>query len=152
MNTKLRVNFLTETHFTISPIWKFIDGIDLYEPIFSPEDIPDDSRDLRIKAEFTTPSGIKFFGYVVGVQNFFSIAFFINGKNIHFNKNAVDLSLEQFDELSKAFLPNKNIKIPDIFPAKFTTMINLPGWKNISGEFDAFEKLKDKRLLRWKNI
>ena len=46
----------------------------------------------------------------------------------------------------------KNILITDIFPIKFTTLINLSGWKNISGEFDAFEKLKDKRLLRWKNI
>ena len=29
----------------MNPVWKYVDGVEQYEPIFSPDDIPDDSRD-----------------------------------------------------------------------------------------------------------
>jgi hypothetical protein len=69
-----------------------------------------------------------------------------------FNKNLVDDCYKQFEKLVEAFHSEEKILIPDVFPLKYETTIDLEGYNNLSGEFDAFEKVKDKRFLRWKEL
>ena len=89
-------------------------------------------------------------GYLVGAINIYCIRLFFNGNTYTFNKNLPDRCLKAFEKFAEVLRAYKTTLIPDIFPLKYETTIDLEGYKNISGEFDAFEKVKDKRLLRWK--
>lgn len=152
LDIKNGIKLPLEEHYNTFPMWRYNDENNLYYPIISPDEFPEDSRDLSIKTTFISPIGIIFHGYIVGVKNIFSIGVFINNKTFHFNKNVPELSLEQFNDFIKELNLNKEIIISDIFPLQYKTEINLANYKDISGTFDVFEKLKDKRLLRWKNI
>lgn len=127
-------------------IWKFTDVDDLHHPVKSADDFPEDCYDLSIRAHFTTQSGIKLSGYIVGIQNVFSLAIFVNNIILHFNKNLPDLCHENLMKLGK-FL-DQRLTGKDFSPLKYITDIDLPGFKNIEGEFDLSIKRTDEERLR----
>ena len=145
---------LSEADFDAYPLWRYDERDDLYHPILSMDEIPEDNRDMFIRAKFYSPNKMIFKGYVNNILKVFCVNFFWNNKIYFFNKNAPDWCLEQFYKLAETLQTEKNkiIVIPDIFPVKYETAIDLEGYRNVSGEFNAFEKLKDQRLLRWKEI
>ncbi len=152
MDVKKGKQVLLEPDFDAHPLWKCDEGDDLYYPIMAIEEFPEHNRDLLIRAIFHAPSGIIFKGYLVGAINIYCIGLFYNSSMFIFNKNAPDFCLKQFSKLAEEIQidMNRKIMIPDIFPLKYETDIDLENYRNISGEFNAFEKIKDLRLLRWK--
>jgi hypothetical protein len=152
MKTKYSTKDLTEMHFDAFPLWRYDENDNLYYAISSLDEVPEEAYNFFIRAEFVTPKGFTLKGYLVSITKNYCIGVFYNGKEFLFNKNAIDNSIERIDKLI-AEISSPEIKAPfDIFPLKYTTTIRLPGYRELSGEFDAFEKLKDKRILRWKKI
>ena len=74
--TNTGVTLLTKKHFDEFPLWKFNDDGDVYLPVSNPDELPEDIRDLRVKAEFLTPAGVVLDGYIVCAEKVFSIGVF----------------------------------------------------------------------------
>lgn len=156
MNIEPR-KILSEADFDLHCLWRSDDATDLCYPIMTAAEIPDYERDLFIRAKFVSPTGIVLKGFRIGGEkHIYCIGIFYKGKKILFNKNMIEYAFDDFDKLRKLLEADlkRTILIADIFPLKYETTvdINLEEFCNFGGEFNAFEKLKDLRLLRWKNI
>ncbi len=155
MEIKQSKKFLIESDFDVNPLWKYEDADDTYYPIFFHEEFPEFcNRDLFVRANFSSPSNVSFKGYIVGVINIYCIVLFYKGEKFIFNKNLPERCFKTIYKLTDVLQSDlgRTIVVADIFPLKYETNINLEGYCNVSGEFNAFEKLKDQRLLRWKEI
>lgn len=143
MNTNnYGTRLISENNMDTHPLWRYDDETDLYYPIFSIDEFPEYSRSLFIRAKFFSPNGIILKGYLVGAINIYCIRLFFHGKTFVFNKNLPDFCLKDFNKLIELLPSGKNTKITDIFPVKYETTIDLEGYQNITGEFDAFEEMK----------
>ena|SRR3989338_1103059 len=129
-----------------SSIWKLNDSHDLYYPVTCSQDFPEDDFDLRIRAKFFTPSGIELVGYIVGVQDIFSIAIYVDSDRFGFNRNLPGDYSGTLDKLSKAL--GKRLTIENFSPLKYITDIDLEGFRNIEGEFDLLKKRTEEERLR----
>lgn len=126
----------TPSDFFECPIWRYDDEDDLYYPILTPEDIPESERDLSIRAVFTTPSGKKLDGYVVGISRVFSIGLFGREGFFHANKNLKPESEGWMREFIQE-RPELGLSSPkDIFPLNYTTQIYQDGYADFSGTFN----------------
>jgi hypothetical protein len=131
------------------PLWRLNDEIMTYFPIYTFDDVPEEGYNFYIRAEFTTPKGIKIKGYLVSVTDIYCIVIFYNSEIYIFNNNLLEDCFEITNKLIIEINSETTKEVFDVFPLKYTTTIDLPGWKNISGEFDAFEQLKENRNARW---
>lgn len=145
MENKIGKTYLTEQDFANHPIWKFSDVDDLAHPIFGLEDFPEDSSDLRIRADFITTQGVKLKGAIGGIKNIFCIVIYAGNKIFYFNKNLLADCQKNLEQLSEIL--GKNITIKDFSPIRYTTTIDLENFKNISGEFDLSKKRTDAERL-----
>jgi len=152
LDIKKGIKLLVEDDFDAHSMWKYDDDTAVNYPITLLNEIPEYSRDLFIRAKFISPKGIILKGYLVGALNIYCIGIFSGGDEFLFNKNMPDRCMLAFEKLIKTLILKNPTLISDIFPLKYETTIDIEGFRNISGEFNAFEKLKDKRLLRWKKI
>ena len=126
-------------------IWKTSDIDDLDYPVTCSDDFPEDQYDLSIRTIFTTPSGIKLMGFLVGIKNVFSIAIYVDDQVFYFNRNLQGDYPETLEKLSKAL--GQEITMKDFSPLKYVTDIDLPGFKNIEGEFDLMKKRTEEERL-----
>lgn len=140
MDIRKGVKVLGEDNFKVCSIWKFQDETDLYYPIFSSKDFSEHDDEILIGAKFYSPMGMTFNGYLMDGAHVYCIGLFFKGNEFIFNKNLTSRCLKRFKELRELLPSSKTILIPDIFPLKYETVINLEGYKNITGEFDAFEE------------
>lgn len=126
----------TAADFFACPIWRYDEEDDLYHPVLDEGEIPESERDLSIRAIFTTPSGNKLDGYVVGISKIFSIGLFSHDRLYHANKNLGPESKEWMEEyVSKR--PEMGLNSwKDLFPLRYTTQINRDGYRDFSGTFD----------------
>jgi hypothetical protein len=137
--------YLTEKDLQEHPIWARSEEDDLIYPVFGPEDFPDDSRSLKIRADFTTPNGMTLKGYICGIRNIFGVALFWENEILYMNKNRLHVCLEGIDRINQDL--EKKIKPEDFSPLHYQTMIDLEHFKNFSGEFDLFkERTNEERL------
>lgn len=131
-------SFIIEDDLKRNSIWKVDEKDDLYYPVKSEDDFPNDIYDLDIRSDFLTCSGIRLFGSIVGVKNIYSITIFANNKIFRFNKNLPDRMLEELEKLSHAI--GKKITLEEFSPLKYTTTIDIEGLKNVSGFIDFSKK------------
>ena len=87
MDVKQGRDYLTLSDLEQHSIWKFNDTDDLIYPVTCAKDFPEGGFDLRIRVKFITPKGIELLGYIVGVQNVYSIAIYVGDKKFRFNRN-----------------------------------------------------------------
>jgi hypothetical protein len=128
----------TPTDFFACPIWRYDEDDDVYYPVLEEKEIPEFEHDLRIRAVFTTPSGQKLDGYVVGISRVFSMGLFGREQVFNVNKNLKQLSEENMRALM-ADRPELGLKaVSDIFPLKYVTQIQRPGYRDFSGVFDLY--------------
>lgn len=130
--------YLTLTDLRQHSIWKYSDIDDLIHPIFCAEDFPEAQYDLLIRANFIVSAGIELVGYVVGVKNIFSIAIAFEETKFSFNRNLPEYYAESLHSVSKFI--DRELTMKDFSPLKYTTDIDLQGFRNISGEFDLLKK------------
>ena len=127
---------LSPSDFDSCPVWKYDEGSDLFYPVSGEKDLPELTRDLIIRAVFTTPGGDRFEGYIVGVERVFSMALFLGGRVYHVNRNMPGPSREQIDE----FLSNKGgastLTFDSMFPLRFETSWESETFANFSGVFE----------------
>ncbi len=120
-------------------MWKYDEDSDLYYPVLSPKELPDEESCLTIYSVFTLPNGKEIKGYIVGVERVFSMGFFGKDNTFFINKNMPDATIEQIE----SFLlgqPSLEVKrVFDIFPLRYRTLINLEGFSNVNGAFDMGE-------------
>lgn len=122
--------------FAACALWKYDDEVDLYYPVLSAEQLPEAARDLMIRAEFRTPSGVLLNGYVVGIHGIFSIGLFGDDNIYYVNTNLLDLSRRQMQSLL-ANQPNLTGKtLEDLFPLEYVTTIREEAFSDFSGRFD----------------
>jgi hypothetical protein len=145
MDTKKGKSYLVKNDFDLSPIWKFCQTDDLTYPVFNYDDFPDDSRDLCIKAQFNTPTNLKFEGYIVGVKNIFCIAIYLNNQTLFFNKNLPKNCLKSLEKINK--LLGLSLTIQDISPLKYSTIVNWECFKNMNGEINFLQKRTNEERL-----
>ncbi|WP_430444406.1 hypothetical protein [Sphingorhabdus contaminans] len=88
----------TPSDFFECPIWRYDYDDDLYYPVLETDDLPESEQDLTIRAIFTTPSGKKIDGYVVGISRVFSIGLFGEDRFFYVNKNLGPESREWMNE------------------------------------------------------
>jgi hypothetical protein len=137
--------YLTEKDLQEHPIWVDSDEDDLIYPVFGPEDFPENSTRLIIRADFTAANGMPFKGYICGIRNIFSITLFWKNEILGFNKNRLNVCLERIDIINQYL--EKKMKPEDFSPLQFQTKIDLEHFKNFSGEFDLFkERTNEERL------
>lgn len=137
--------YLTLKDLKSHSIWKCSRSDDLMYPVTSAEEFPEDSFDLSIRAIFTTPEGIEFLGYLVGIKNIYSIAIYVGDRIFCFNRNLPQDYPKKLDQLGEAL--DKNLSISNFSPLKYKTDIDLAGFRNIEGEFDLLRKMTNAERL-----
>lgn len=133
------IKLLTAGHFQDCPMWRFVESTESYRPVRKPEELPESVKDLRTKAEFISPNGLKFNGYIVGADRVFSIGLFIAGKLIGFNKNLPkSLLVKQVGQLLSALPHGAAAGAKDIFPLEYVTQFDWEdlGYRNFRGQFE----------------
>lgn len=145
MDIKKGKSYLTEQDFKEYSIWKFNDADDLTYPISGPEDFPNDDRDLRIRAEFVTTTGIKLKGSIGGLFNIFCIVIYAGDKIFYFNKNLLKDCIKNIEKLGE--IVGKKLTLADFSPLRYKTTIDLGNFKNIRGEFDLSKRRTDAERL-----
>lgn len=146
MDIKVAKTYLTLQDLKRHSVWKFNEADDLTYPVNCAEDFPEGQYDLSIRANFTTPSGIELFGYLVGIKNIFSIAILCEGQEFYFNRNLPEDYAKTLDSLSKVL--GQKLTINEFSPLKYVTDIDLEGFRNIEGEFDLLQKRTDEERLK----
>lgn len=146
MDTKKGRPYLIRNDLKKYSIWKFSDIDDLAHPVTCAEDFPEDNYDLRIRTKFITPPGIEFLGYIVGVQDIFCVAIFLEDKKFHFNRSTQSDYAKNLNKMS--LLLGKNLTLENFSPLKYTTDIDLEGLGNFEGEFDLLKKRTNEERLR----
>lgn len=114
-------NYLRLADFQIFPVWKYDEDSELFHPVVEMNDLPERTRDLFISAELVTASGLRFDGYVVGVERIFSIGLFYKNSIYHLNKNLPDISREQIRDLFSNIGSDEDLEFSSLFPINFTT-------------------------------
>ncbi len=125
-------------------MWRCEDEKIIYYPVHTLDEVPDEHYNFFIKAEFVSPSGIKFKGFLVSISRYYCIGLFYKNKKYLFNKNMFKELYEDTKEIITLIDSPKIKRISDIFPLKYRTVINMPGIREVEGSFDAFERAKDR--------
>jgi hypothetical protein len=147
VETKKGKSYLNKQDLQQHSIWIEHEDDDLVYPVCSSDDFPENMqmRDLRIRAKFTTPGGIVFDGYIIGLKNIFCIVIFCGGEIFYLNKNLLNDCIDAIIKISK--LINQNLDPENYFPMQYETTIDIDEFKNLSGEFDIFKKRTDEERL-----
>lgn len=145
MDIKKGKGYLTLNDLKQHSMWKNDEMDDLLYPVTSRDDIPEDQYDLLIRATFTTPSGIELLGNLIGIKNIFSIAIYADDQIFYFNRNLPGDYPETLDKLSKVL--GRKLTMKKFSPLKYVTDIDLPGFRNIDGEFDLMKKRTEEERL-----
>jgi hypothetical protein len=118
------------------PLWRYDDSDDLYHPVETPDDLPESERELSTRAIFTTPSGKRLDGYVVGISRVFSIGLFSESRLYHANKNLKPETGKWMQDFVRA-RPDLDIaQWDELFPLKYETQIRRAGYRDFAGTFD----------------
>lgn len=139
-NSANKVRLLTQRHFEECPMWSFLGDSESYRPVRTPEELPEDIRDLRTKANFVSKSGIRLSGYIVGADNVFSVGIFVASEFIGFNRNLprsfLIKELQRFSRLSGSKV---EFTQHQIFPLEYETQFDWDrfGYRNYRGRFDV---------------
>lgn len=128
-------------------IWMCSELDDLMYPVKEVGDMPADPLDISIRSVFEIPAGEKFFGYIVGIKNLFSIAICISDKVFYFNLNLKEGYERKIKKIGNMI--GKDLTMSDFSPLKYQTDIDLEGFSNIEGEFDLLKKRTNKERLDW---
>lgn len=126
-------------------IWRFSDVDDLIYPVTSHEDIPENSFDLKIRAKFFTQSGTELLGYIVGIENIYTVTLYVEDKIINFNRNLPQEFHRDLDRLNEEL--GVDLTMSDFSPLKYITDIDLDGFRNVEGEFDLLKKRTNEERL-----
>jgi hypothetical protein len=127
---------VTLQDFQSCPVWRYDEDDDLYHPVMRESDLPDSQRDVSIFAEFKTPGGHSFSGYVVGISRVFSVGLFCGDRTFHINKNIPDLSVEQVRELLACAGLDDVHTVGEFFPLEYRTLILRDEFVDFSGRFE----------------
>jgi hypothetical protein len=128
-------NDLSASDFDEFASWRYDDISDMYVPVKSLEDLPEDAKDLRIRAKFVFGNGFSASGYVCGVERVFSIALFSGERIFYMNSNLPELSLDQLAE----FAVSVGIDLPAraLLPVHFSTSWGGVLFNDFSGVFSV---------------
>jgi len=137
------------------PLWKYVEDYigtqHRYCPIFLIEEFPEELYELYTRAQFTCRNGFELQGYIIGApvegKNIIAIGIFFDGKRRIFNRNMGPEAVAYATELLKKVPFSSSGNIADLFPVEYETTIDLPGFRNISGEFDGFEAARKQGLI-----
>jgi len=125
-------NVLNKESFNKYYVWSFTDDNEGHQPIYDFDGLlPLDKGTLFIKSKFITRDGLKFDGYVIGIENYYAFSLFCNNKECLFN-----LSLPQYYERSIKILEEElGIKHIDLFPLEYETVARNKNGEIIKGVF-----------------
>lgn len=82
------------------PIWTWDDAQEGYHPITGVGTFPSEYPTLFIRATFTTTSGHRITGYLMGLESFYGFGIFYEGKDYLINLNLHDLAVPVLRSLS----------------------------------------------------
>ena len=146
MSTNGNREYLSLNDLKKHSIWEFREDDDL---LYAVEQIDDLSGvpnyDVRVRVNFFSPCGARFFGYIVGIKNIFSIRILMGQESFSFN---VNLPENYEDNLSKiSSLIGEKLTISDFSPLRYVADIDVPGIENFEGEIDLLMKVTNKERL-----
>ena len=132
-------NTLNIESFNKYPVWQFTDDNEGHQPVPGFNGIlPLDKGTLFIKSKFVTPSGVKFDGYVIGIDSYYGFGLFCIDEVCLFN-----LSLPQYYGRSIRLLEETlGLNHIELFPLKFVTEVKDKDGKTIKGFFEKERRYK----------
>ncbi|VWD46699.1 hypothetical protein BCO18430_07163 [Burkholderia contaminans] len=98
---------------------------------------------MSIRANFRTPDGRSFAGYVVGIQRVFSFGLFGGDRVFHVNMNLPDLSAKQLNAFLQVQSCESGQTFESLFPLTYTSSINEEPFVDFSGQFDGLPMTKN---------
>ncbi len=125
-------------------MWRCEDEKIIYYPVHTLDEIPEEAYNFFVRAEFISPSGIKFKGFLVSVTRYYCMGLFYKNKDYMFNKNLFKECYSRTKEIITLVDSPKVKRISDIFPLKYKTTIHMPGIRELEGSFDAFERAQER--------
>ena len=130
---------LSREDFGYARLWKYDDIDDVFLPVFCPDQLPEDTRDLRIFARFTFANGSTIDGYISGISNVFSICLFVSDCPVRFNRNITgELFHREFQKIIRYGEPPTDLRPSDVFPMIYETEFGWSerGFNDFKGEFN----------------
>lgn len=120
---------LGEEDFDRFPIWVWDDELEGHHPLIGTGKISPEFPTLFVSATFTTQSGCKLKGYLVGRESFYAFGLFA-GDEVHvFNQNAPDLAGLAADTISE------KLGLERIFPLHYRAAVSLEASPPSEGVF-----------------
>lgn len=128
----LELEDLTPAHFEQYPVWGiFGEDNDLYTPVIETDPIPLEAAAEFIKADFYTPSGVHFEGFVISSRAY-AIGLFVGGEYLLFNCLLPDMAHDDVKKIQLAI--GQEVQI---FPLEYRTNFRMEGDEDlITGMFD----------------
>ena len=102
--------------------------MDAYCPVENFDPLPEDEPALFLKAEFETPRGERFKGYLVGDDTFYAFGLFVDG-----NEHVLNLNVPKLIEATERELAATRGESFRLFPLKYETSLAFAGHPRISG-------------------
>ena len=134
---KIKHSLLTPERFQEYPVWSWtedFDEEDLVYPVVETEPLPGGLSALFIKADFWTPTGRHFEGYVVAHIEVYCVDLFVGSRKFVFNVRLGDLAEQVLQELRQAIMDEQ----AQIFPLQYRTNFRFANGERVEGIFDPF--------------
>ena len=136
---KIKHSQLTPERFQEYPVWAWAEDFyeeDLLCPVIEMDPLPNDRDALFIKADFWTPTGRHFEGYVVAHIEVYCVELFVGSRKFGFNVRLQDLAEQELQELRQTIMDDQ----AQIFPLQYRTNFRFANGERVEGIFDPFQR------------
>lgn len=126
----IRESELSPAAFERFAIWTWDDQQEGHHPVSGVGALPLEFGTLFIRATFLTESGIRFNGYLMGLQSFYGFGLFVNGEHYLINLNLPDLAAPEIKKIAQ------HVGSPSVFPLHYCADVAFEGQPPIQGRFE----------------
>lgn len=128
---------LTPADFADCPVWRYDEELEAHFEVRNLEDagLATSAFDLQIQSEFTTPSGLRLVGQIVGVQDIFAIGLFVNNEIVLINRNMHNRSRDQVAKFLTISGLADQLSFETLFPLRYDTKWGGSIFNDFSGVF-----------------
>jgi len=129
---------LTPADFANCPVWRYDEDLEGYFEVRGPDDLDlvASTSDLQIMAEFTTPTGQRLMGKVVGVNDIYAIGLFVHDEVVGINKNMREDSRKQVTKFLALSGLADRLSLETLFPLQYRSRWGNDYFIDFSGVFE----------------
>jgi len=139
MPTTTMKELLRPADFVNCPVWRYDEDLEGYFEVRDQDDLDavGSTADLQIMVEFTTQTGQRLMGKIVGVNDIYAIGLFVRDEVVGINKNMREDSRKQVAKFLALSGLAGQLSLETLFPLRFETKWGGAMFNDFSGVFEV---------------